>query len=104
LTKHIDYRSIHGNLQLNLVKGNLTLFPYSYGFVIEEQAVQPAPGQLDPKYNLSHRDERIDKEKYPLAHAAGAVMFADQNTRFLEGAHLIVQGMSASCPSAMPQV
>jgi hypothetical protein len=70
------------------------------GFVIEEQAVQPAPGEPDPKYDLSHRDGRINKEKYPLAHAAGAEMFADQNTRFLEGVRLIVMGMSAWLSSA----
>lgn len=75
------------------------LYGYVVGFVIEEQAVQPDPGEPDPKYNLSHRDARVDKEKYPLAHAAGAVMFADQDVRFLEGVHLIVGGMSASLQS-----
>ncbi|MGA2218041.1 MAG: TetR/AcrR family transcriptional regulator C-terminal domain-containing protein [Terracidiphilus sp.] len=69
------------------------LYGYVVGFVIEEQAVQPAPGEPDPKYNLASRDARIDKEKYPLAHAAGAVMFADQDTSFLEGVDLIVNGM-----------
>jgi TetR/AcrR family transcriptional regulator, tetracycline repressor protein len=80
------------------------LYSYVVGFVIEEQAVQPAPGESDPKYDLAHRDRRIDKEKYPLAHAAGTVMFADQNTRFLEGVRLIIQGMSASSPSSAPLV
>jgi TetR/AcrR family transcriptional regulator, tetracycline repressor protein len=72
-----------------------TLYCYVVGFVIEEQAVQPAPDEPNPKYDLSHRDGRIDKEKYPLAHAAGAEMFADQNTRFLDGMRLIVLGMTA---------
>jgi AcrR family transcriptional regulator len=80
------------------------LYAYVVGFVIEEQAVQPAPGQDDPKYDLAHRNERIDKEIYPLAHAAGSVMFADQNARFLEGAHLIIRGMSASSSLSAPQV
>ena len=80
------------------------LYAYVVGFVIEEQAVQPAAGDPDPRYNLAHRDERIDKEKYPLAHAAGSVMFADQNTRFLEGVHLIIQGMSAASPTSTPLV
>ncbi|MGA2649435.1 MAG: TetR/AcrR family transcriptional regulator C-terminal domain-containing protein [Terracidiphilus sp.] len=86
------------------VVGMGVLYSYVVGFVIEEQAVQPAPGESNPKYDLSHRDRRIDKEKYPLAHAAGTVMFADQNTRFLEGVHLIVHGMSASSPSTNPLV
>jgi AcrR family transcriptional regulator len=72
-----------------------TLYCYVVGFVIEEQAVQPAPGEPRPKYDLTHRDARIDKEKYPLAHAAGAEMFADQNTRFLDSARLIITGMAA---------
>ena len=86
------------------VVGMGVLYSYVVGFVIEEQAVQPAPGESNPKYDLSHRDRRIDKEKYPLAHAAGTVMFADQNTRFLEGVHLIIHGMSASSPSTNPLV
>lgn len=80
------------------------LYAYVVGFVIEEQAVKPAPGESNPKYDLSHRDQRIDKEKYPLAHAAGSVMFADQDTRFLEGVHLIIRGMSASVSMSAPQV
>lgn len=80
------------------------LYAYVVGFVIEEQAVQPALGEPDAKYDLAHRDERIDKEKYPLAHAAGSVMFADQNARFLEGVHLIIRGMSGSSSLSTPQV
>jgi AcrR family transcriptional regulator len=86
------------------VVGLGVLYCYVVGFVIEEQAGRPAPGASDPKYDLSHRDQRIDKEKYPLAHAAGSVMFADQNSRFLEGAHLIIKGMSASPTSSVPLV
>ena len=78
-----------------------TFYCYVVGFVIEEQAVQPAPGEPHPKYDLSHRDARIDKEKYPLAHAAGAEMFADQNTRFLHGVQLIVQGMTTWLSSVL---
>jgi len=80
------------------------LYCYVVGFVIEEQAVQPSPGESDAKYDLSHRDSRIDKEQYPLARAAGAVMFADQDTRFLEGVQLIVCGMASSPPALPPKV
>jgi AcrR family transcriptional regulator len=86
------------------VVGIGVLYSYVVGFVIEEQAVQPAYDQPDPRYDLAHRDQRIDKEKYPLAHAAGSVMFADQNTRFIEGVHLIINGMSASSASSALQV
>lgn len=91
------------SLQQSVV-GMGVLYSYVVGFVIEEQAVQPAPGKPDPKYELAHRDQRIDKEKYPLAHAAGAVMFANHDTRFLEGVHLILRGMSASSPPPAPLV
>ncbi len=77
------------------VVGLGVLYCYVVGFVIEEQAINPAPGESKPKYDLSHRDARIDKDLYPLAHAAGAVMFADQDTRFLEGVRLIITGMTA---------
>jgi hypothetical protein len=81
------------------VIGLSTLYAYVVGFVIEEQAVQPAPGETAPKYDLAHRDGRIDKEKYPLVHAAGTVMFADQNARFLEGVHLLLVGIAALHPT-----
>jgi TetR/AcrR family tetracycline transcriptional repressor len=82
------------NLRQSVI-GLGTLYCYVVGFVIEEQAVQLAPGEPDPKYDLSHRDARIDKAKYPLALAAGAEMFVDQNARFLDGVHLVVLGMAA---------
>lgn len=72
------------------------LYSYVVGFVIEEQAVEPLPGQANPQYDLAHRDARVDREKYPLAHAAGAAMFGDQDSRFVEGISLIVAGMAAS--------
>jgi len=72
------------------------LYCYTVGFVIEEQAVQSAPGETTAKYDLEHRNQRIDKEKYPLAHAAGAEMFVDQDARFLEGVGILVAGMSAT--------
>jgi AcrR family transcriptional regulator len=84
------------------VVGMGVLYAYVVGFVIEEQAVQPLPGEAKPRYDLDHRDQRINKEKYPLAHAAGSVMFADQNSRFLEGVQLIIRGMAqgtAASPS-----
>jgi TetR/AcrR family transcriptional regulator, tetracycline repressor protein len=80
------------------------LYSYVVGFVIEEQAVKPLPGESNPQYDLAHRDARVDREKYPLAHAAGAAMFGDQDTRFLEGIRLIVSGMAALLPSSSAAV
>lgn len=75
------------------------LYCYVVGFVIEEQAIHLAPGVPDPKYNLAVRESRIDKERYPLAFAAGTKMFVDHDTRFLEGVSLIIVGMAALLPS-----
>jgi TetR/AcrR family tetracycline transcriptional repressor len=77
------------------VVGLGALYCYVVGFVIEEQAVSLAIDASNPVYDLSHREKRIDREKYPLAYAAGTVMFMDHDTRFLEGASLILAGMAA---------
>jgi TetR/AcrR family transcriptional regulator, tetracycline repressor protein len=73
-----------------------SIYAYTVGFVIEEQAQTPIAGKPDPRYDLERRDERIDKEKYPLAHAAGREMFKEADARFLGGVRLIVAGMKAS--------
>jgi len=86
-----------------------TLSGYTVGFVIEEQSVHLPPEEptqlarekprkrpsLDPRYTLAARGERIDKEAYPLAYAAGAKLFGDPDSGFLAGLELIVNGMSA---------
>jgi TetR/AcrR family transcriptional regulator, tetracycline repressor protein len=75
------------------------LYYYVVGFVIEEQAVDLAPGVPDPRYDLARREARVDKEKHPLAFEAGAQLFADHDTRFLESVSLIIVGMAALLPS-----
>ena len=80
------------------------LYYYVVGFVIEEQAVDLAPGVPDPKYDLARREARVDKEKHPLAFEAGAQLFADHDTRFLEGVSLIIVGMAALLPSLTRRV
>jgi AcrR family transcriptional regulator len=45
-----------------------------------------------------------NKQKYPLAHAAGVAIFGDQDTRFLEGMALIVAGMAALLPTSRAKV
>ncbi len=53
-----------------VVLGGQTVYSY-VGFVIEEQAVRPSPGETDPRYELDRRARRIDPERFPLSHAAG---------------------------------
>ena len=76
------------------VVGLGALYSYTIGFVIEEQATQLAPGEPNPQYDLAERDKRVSKELYPLASAAGAEMFAQHDSRFVEGLALIIAGMS----------
>lgn len=76
------------------VVGLGALYSYTIGFVIEEQATQLAPGETNPQYNLAARDERVNKELYPLAAAAGAEMFSNHDARFSEGVGVIVTGLS----------
>jgi AcrR family transcriptional regulator len=77
------------------VVGFAALHNYVVGFVIEEQAVYFAPGEPNPQYDLAQRERRVDREKFPLVHAAGRVMFTDYNAGFVGGVSLIVRGMAA---------
>jgi TetR/AcrR family tetracycline transcriptional repressor len=75
-----------------------TLYSYTVGFVIEEQATQVAPGIPNEQYALEVREERVNKELYPLAAAAGADMFTNHDSRFEEGVKLIVAGIGLGLP------
>jgi AcrR family transcriptional regulator len=78
------------------VLGWQTVYNYVIGFVIEEQAVHPRPGQTDPRYNLDRRAARIDQERFPLTHAAGPEGFGDPDERFSRGLALITRGLAHS--------
>ena len=73
-----------------------TLYSYTVGFVIEEQAVEVAPGMPNEQYALEVREQRVNKELYPLAAAAGAEMFTNHDSRFEEGVKLIVAGIASA--------
>jgi AcrR family transcriptional regulator len=77
------------------VSGLSTLYSYTIGFVIEEQAVLPMPGEANPQYDLTQRGERINKELHPLAYAAGEEIFTGYASRFQAGLETIIIGMSA---------
>lgn len=66
-------------------------FTYTVGFVIEEQAVQPAPGERSPGYDPEDRAERL--AAYPLAAAVSADLFTDYDTRFEEGLTAVITGL-----------
>ncbi|WP_409239250.1 TetR/AcrR family transcriptional regulator C-terminal domain-containing protein [Streptomyces sp. PA5.6] len=70
-----------------------TVYNYTIGFVIEEQAAGPAPGRGEGGYDLAARAERL--AAYPLAAAAGDVMFRSHDRGFDEGLATIVTGIGA---------
>lgn len=76
-----------------------SLYSYTVGFVIEEQAMRDTPDEAESKYDLEKRNARIDQENYPLAFAAGKEMFLGYDSRFIEGLGLIVTGMSIALAS-----
>jgi AcrR family transcriptional regulator len=81
------------------VTGMGALYSFTVGFVIEEQAVRPMPEMADPRYDLAVREARIDRERYPLAFAAGAEIFGENDARFRSGTALIVAGMATLLPN-----
>jgi TetR/AcrR family tetracycline transcriptional repressor len=76
------------------VYGITTLYSYTIGFVIEEQAVRLMQDEANPQYDLEHRNRRIDPEMYPLAYAAGREAFTNYDLRFQAGLEMIVNGMA----------
>lgn len=77
------------------VIGLTTIYSYVVGFVIEEQAVYPRPGERSAQYDPAQRAERVGDDR-PLAREAGEHMFADPAARFERGLDLIVRGMQAT--------
>lgn len=76
------------------VQGWTTLYNYTIGFVIEEQAVYPTPDAFDERYDPDTRAARIDARRSPLAAEAGRLMFgASGDERFDAGLRLIVAGI-----------
>ena len=70
-----------------------TIYCYTVGFTIEEQAVYPRPGKRSKRYDLAKRAKRIDSKRYPLAVAVGEHAFVDFAERFEQGLQLIIRGL-----------
>ncbi|TCO60966.1 TetR/AcrR family transcriptional regulator C-terminal domain-containing protein [Actinocrispum wychmicini] len=72
-----------------------TIYSYTIGFVIEEQAVYPRPGQRSDLYDIDRRTERMADQDVPMSVEAGRTMFADHDTRFARGIQAIITGVGA---------
>jgi len=75
------------------IRGLSTLYCYTVGFTIEEQAVYPRPGERNEQYDLAKRAERIDGEKFPLALAVGEQVLTNFDERFEQGLQVIIRGL-----------
>ena len=72
-----------------------TLYSYVVGFVIEEQAVCPRPGERDEYYDPEVRARRMEGQPLAMAKKAGRQLFGNFDRRFDAGLKLIVLGMMA---------
>jgi TetR/AcrR family transcriptional regulator, tetracycline repressor protein len=70
-------------------------FAFTLGFVIEEQAVEPMPGERAEGYDAQERAKLIGEE-YPLAAGVGADLFSNYEARFEEGLRAVVAGIEAT--------
>ncbi|MEV6734883.1 MULTISPECIES: TetR/AcrR family transcriptional regulator [unclassified Streptomyces] len=75
------------------VRAMTTAFSYTLGFVIEEQGVNPVPGERRDGYDVAERSERL--ADYPLAAAAGAHLFQEYDEHFEEGLQIVIDGIAA---------
>ncbi len=72
-----------------------TAYSYTIGFVIEEQAVYPMPGERDPRYDLAERAERMG-EANPSAAALGEEIFTGYDEGFETGLSIVMTGIAVT--------
>lgn len=72
-----------------------TVYSYTVGHAIEEQAVSPRPGERDPHYDPAERRKRLDPASQPTVAALNDTAFTDPDSTFEEGLRLIVDGLAA---------
>ncbi|MFJ4844346.1 TetR/AcrR family transcriptional regulator C-terminal domain-containing protein [Streptomyces sp. NPDC088733] len=76
----------------NALNAWFTAYTFTVGFVIEEQAVQPVPGERDERYDPEERRARLGAE-YPLLGAVSGEMFGNYEARFETGLRNLVAGV-----------
>ncbi|MCX4749473.1 TetR/AcrR family transcriptional regulator C-terminal domain-containing protein [Kitasatospora sp. NBC_01287] len=74
-----------------------TGYAFTIGFVIEEQAVHPLPGEQDPYFDPDTRAARIGPE-HPAAAAAGPALFTGFEERFERGLAILLAGIAVTTP------
>jgi TetR/AcrR family transcriptional regulator, tetracycline repressor protein len=72
-----------------------TVYNYTLSFVMEEQAVFPAPGERSPLYSIEARNARLDPKTFPFHRQASSILFDRYDRRYKEGLELILKGETA---------
>ncbi|MFJ9947626.1 TetR/AcrR family transcriptional regulator C-terminal domain-containing protein [Kitasatospora sp. NPDC091207] len=80
-----------------------TAYAYTIGFVIEEQAVHPVPGERAPGYDPAERAAAIDPA-HGLAAAAGRDFFGGFEQRFERGLAVVVAGVEKVLGPSTPGI
>ncbi|MFC9285998.1 TetR/AcrR family transcriptional regulator C-terminal domain-containing protein [Streptomyces sp. NPDC057052] len=75
------------------VRATSTAYVYTLGFVIEEQSVEPLPGERHEGFDVEERARRMSG--FPLSARAGAEIFTDYERHFDEGLEVVLAGISA---------
>ncbi|MEV6112168.1 TetR/AcrR family transcriptional regulator C-terminal domain-containing protein [Streptomyces sp. NPDC052109] len=75
------------------VHAGRTANAYTIGFVVEEQGVQPLPGERREGYDIGERARRL--ADHPLAAEAGQLLFEGYDEQFEEGLAVVIAGVGA---------
>lgn len=72
-----------------------TMYSFTVGNAIEEQAVTPRPGERDGHYDPEERRKRLDPDAQPTVAALNDTAFTDPDAAFEDGLRVIVDGVAA---------
>ncbi|MCT9076265.1 TetR/AcrR family transcriptional regulator C-terminal domain-containing protein [Streptomyces fulvoviolaceus] len=81
------------------VRATSTSYLYTLGFVMEEQGVEPLPGERREGFDVAERARRM--ADFPLSAAAGAEIFEDYERHFEEGLALVLDGIETRYRNAL---
>ncbi|MER5971784.1 TetR/AcrR family transcriptional regulator C-terminal domain-containing protein [Streptomyces sp. NPDC002055] len=101
LEEHLQALVEAGFTPADAVQAYFTAYAFTIGFVIEEQAVYPEPGERDPRYDPVERAEGIGAD-FPLAAAAGTDLFSGYEERFEAGLRIVLAGIERTGLEAAP--
>ncbi|KOV67230.1 TetR family transcriptional regulator [Streptomyces sp. MMG1121] len=93
LEAHLRLLTQAGFALAQAVDAARTANAYTIGFVTEEQGVRPLPGERREGFDVEDRARRL--ADFPLAAAAGELLFDDYDRQFDEGLAVVIAGIGA---------